>query len=652
MSFRIAHITDSHLYYRVRDEADLERCDRFFEKAFYECLEHDVELVIHTGDLGGHMRYGSVVANERFKALCDRLSADSGMPIHLVRGNHDSGMGDENYQRIYGSGNYWFQHRGWLFVALDRYYRTYEWAPNAYNLSAETLDRLDAMLAEMPDDLPLCLIGHENPVGVTCYARGEAVLARLRQRNFRLHLFGHVQANYLCRYENVPWYTVTGDDIAHDTGPLTWNLVTLHDDGQVACDYQYYRTHTPAIPARLPEPGPAVRLGGDWPTQRGPHGSRRSDDALPEQAPRRAWSVSMPGGGGCGVGGPTLHERTLLIGAMTRGRFEQCTVNALDAETGAVKWSRVVDGSVEGPVVPHGRFCYVGTSAGSVYALQGADGAVAWRFNNRDNLPIGCEAVIEPTVGGGGRLHIAGNWEAYCLDLATGQALWRKLATRNGISYFAAGNAAPVVIGERVYHLRTYGAVSKTLIQSYQAADGGQMRTSMPGELKVHDQYRHASPIVHDGRLIAMADGLAVFDPEDLEHPLIHRPVAPGSAAPAAAEDRVYLSCHEWITAHDLAADGAELWRVEQEPARYHFNGAIRSKWGIEPPRGAYAAPLVCGERLLVCDAGGRVRCLDARDGTERWRLVFEHPIHAAPLISGRTLFIADYAGTVHALTW
>jgi len=677
MAFRFAQITDTHLYppaprkgakqAGVKGEGkgpkpgdnpnqggfpDPDR-DRVYQNFLREAIAHDVDFIMHTGDLntGG----AGVDRQLHFKKLNDEITAETGIPIYYTRGNHDANIGnidirtgDANYERVYGPGTYWFAHKGWGMLVLDRYYRCYQHSPDYYDMNAETIDRLDRMLLEIPRELPLVLCLHENPIGVTRFHRGEVLLHHLRRHNLQLHLFGHVQNNYISRFEGVPYVTVVGEAASFDSAPLTYNIVTCEDDGRALCDFHPHVAHIRVQPeATPPATGGTARPAGDWTNLLGPRGTREATDPLPDAAPALAWRAETPGV--LSVGAPNLADGKVVVGVKTNGRFEQCQIRAHDAATGETLWIRQADASVEGGVLLHEGRAYCGTTAGTAYCLDLDDGSDVWTWNNRENLPIACE----PTLDGDGLLHLGANWEMYGLDAATGETVWRTLACPRGVSYFCPGHAKPLVIGDRVYHHRTFNGREQPLLQSVDKRNGTDLRCCAP-EITNFPGQRQASPVLVDGKLVTAGYGLLVFDPADITQPTLYERTSSASAAPAVRDGVAYISAHDAVRAHRLS-DGMVLWETPQEGALLQFSGGVdwvRVDVEKRLPRGAYSAPLVSGDRLLVCDCGGHCRCLSTKDGSELWRISVGSPILSAPVVSGNTLYLGTYDGTLYAFAW
>ncbi len=649
MSFRFAQMTDSHLYGGATDD-HLPVRDSYYRNAAREVGAHGVDFIVHTGDLVNGTE--GFERHCRFHQLASSIAEELNIPYYVVRGNHDNSITDEEYHRAHGDGSYWFEHNGWAFVALDRYYRCYEHTPNYYDMNPDTIDRLDEFLRDIPANMPMVLLLHENPIGVTRFHRGDVLLHHLENHNLQLVLFGHVQCNYISRVQGVPYATVVGEGAPFDSAPLTYNIVTCGDDGTATCAFFPYRTNLPEPLAVTSLPaGGAAKPTRDWPDMRGPHGTRSASDPLPTSAPKLAWQAELPGV--ISVGAPTLADGQLVVGTKTNGSFEECIVQAFDAATGDSRWILPADAGVEGGVLLRDGRGYFGTTAGTVYCIDLADGSVRWQWNNRENLPVGCEPTLDDAPGGsGGLLHLGANWEMYALDAETGRRVWRKLVRPVGVSYFCPGHASPLIVGDRVYHQRVFNGMPNSLMQAVDKGTGENFArsndryTNFPGQ-------RQSSPVLYDGRIVTVANGLLVFDPSNLDEAEVFVKHSSGATTPAIADGVAYVSYHREIVAHDLNAGGAVLWSTLQEPSRYHFAGGGRAKWGEgDLPYGTYSAPLVAGDKLLVCDGGGNVRCLATDDGRELWRLQVDEPILSAPIVSGNTLYVGDYAGRLYAFAW
>ena len=539
-------------------------------------------------------------------------------------------------------------------MGIDRYDKCYEHTQHAYALSPQTLDRVEELAGEIPADMPLIIMLHDDPIGISRFHRGTELLRVLGQNNLRMVLFGHVQGSYIGEWRGIKFATVTGDDRPHDTSPLTYNIVTCQDDGEVECTFYPHRVNVPelkGVPAFAN--GGVARPNTEWLDMRGPGGSRIAADPLPGEAPKLAWCQQMAGR--VGTGSATLADGRLYITTMGDGRPEDCRALAFDASSGEQLWSRPLDGPAEGGLalhmpdaaVPRG---YAATSAGSLYAFDLEEGENLWQWNNRDNMPIACQPYVDRDEN---VVHCGANWEMYAIDALTGERIWRAAATDNGFPYMGPGSASPLVVDDRVYHQRTFNAPApgQNMLQSVDKRSGRDLEM-MQQETPMHPRFRHASPIYRRGLVFAVARGLAAVDPARPGRFARLWEDEPCSATPAVTDDLACVSYHSKIVLYDLTT-GQARWDVEHEPAGLHFGGCLASKWNIgEDPLGSYSSPLIAGDKVVVCDGGGRVRCLALEDGRELWRVGTEAPILSAPVLSGNTLYVGDYDGKLYAFAW
>jgi outer membrane protein assembly factor BamB len=90
---------------------------------------------------------------------------------------------------------------------------------------------------------------------------------------------------------------------------------------------------------------------------------------------------------------------------------------AIDAHTGALLWSYVVNGSSVPPAVADG-IVYFGSADDNVYALNARNGAPLWTFNT------GAFVSSSPAVVDGVLYIGSGDGKLYALNAHTGAKLW------------------------------------------------------------------------------------------------------------------------------------------------------------------------------------------------------------------------------------
>lgn len=140
---------------------------------------------------------------------------------------------------------------------------------------------------------------------------------------------------------------------------------------------------------------------------------RRSDGRL-------VWRRTSPGtrvsGAGRFYGGPAVAHGRVYIGNIN-GR-----VMALDADTGAVAWVRVVDDYVYASPAVANRMVYVGSYDHRLYALDAVTGRVRWSFDAGERIS-GSASVIGDVVYTSTIARVPSEGRTFMLDARTGRRL-------------------------------------------------------------------------------------------------------------------------------------------------------------------------------------------------------------------------------------
>lgn len=206
------------------------------------------------------------------------------------------------------------------------------------------------------------------------------------------------------------------------------------------------RAPTRPVPRDVPEegrlePGPAYAdplvnsvAEGDWPTYRGDN-ERSGFSPRPVGADlQTAWNRDVGG---------RLTPPVIAGGLVVLSRIDAHTVLALDAASGAPRWSFTAGGSVDSPPTIAGGRVVFGCADGWVYALRAADGALCWRYRAapEDRRLFAFESLesVWPVSGSvlvrdnavyavaGRSVFLDGGLRMVKLDLATGRKLAEEL---------------------------------------------------------------------------------------------------------------------------------------------------------------------------------------------------------------------------------
>ena len=120
------------------------------------------------------------------------------------------------------------------------------------------------------------------------------------------------------------------------------------------------------------------------------------------------------------MGAATIHEGITYIGGGDGRMF------AIDIKTGKVKWSfdELKNYVLTRPLVYNDKL-YFGCWDTYMYALNLADGSLAWKWNNGNGNPKLSPASVWPVAANGKLFITAPDRYFTCLDAETGEQIWR-----------------------------------------------------------------------------------------------------------------------------------------------------------------------------------------------------------------------------------
>jgi eukaryotic-like serine/threonine-protein kinase len=167
-------------------------------------------------------------------------------------------------------------------------------------------------------------------------------------------------------------------------------------------------------------------------------------------------------------------------------------VYALDAATGATRWTTTTGGRVLDPPAVADGVVYVRARDGNAYALDAATGAIIWTASIGGSPMFGLPPGTSSPAVADGMVYVAGlyNGRLYALDAATGATMWT--ATRG----FTVGGT-PAVADGVVYALLGTGLGTADLL-ALNADTGAVVWTVLGGPLSSPSS---VSPVVANGVL-------------------------------------------------------------------------------------------------------------------------------------------------------
>ncbi|RBM17053.1 hypothetical protein DEH69_15790 [Streptomyces sp. PT12] len=310
-------------------------------------------------------------------------------------------------------------------------------------------------------------------------------------------------------------------------------------------------------------------------------------------------------------------------------------------ETRAARWDIAPGGALSPPAVA-GETVYFGDEGGFLHAVNAASGEERWTF------PTG-GGVAEPVVAGGVVLVAGGNGILYAVDAASGVERW---------SFPLNGEAAPALVagGDAYVSVRDVGVLAlgtESARERWTVPAGGAM-----------------TPVAAVGLIhVPTSDGLVALHPATGERRWTFASTA--AATPAAATGGVVCYATAGPDALLYAVDastGEERWSfrldgdtavsapVAVDGAVYVGGAALCAldaatgdvRWERSP--GAAASPAAVDGAVLVPDAEGRLRALDAEDGGPLWSFTGGDAPLRRPATDGGTAYATSEDGRVYGV--
>ena len=306
-------------------------------------------------------------------------------------------------------------------------------------------------------------------------------------------------------------------------------------------------------------------------------------------------------------------------------------------------WTFDADGRVMRPPTVRDGTVYAGTDAGTVYAIDAAEGTEQWTFETGDSVKT------SPAVYGGSVYVGSDDGNVYALDAATGDELWR-------VAGESWAQTSPTVVDGVVL------AGNDGLFAA--DADTGEVlwRTDGP----VDD-----TPAVADGRVyLAEDDEFLAYDLSTGERVWEQSLAAEGGMATTVADGRVYVPNGTGPVYAFDAETGEELWTFDGEgrftaPVSvadgtvyagtwdgiylYAIDAATGEEaWSNEVSASISSAPIPAGDELIV--ATDELRGYDRETGEQRWS--WENVgSRGGPIVVEDRCYVGDEIdGAVHAL--
>jgi hypothetical protein len=148
--------------------------------------------------------------------------------------------------------------------------------------------------------------------------------------------------------------------------------------------------------------------------------------------------------------GSPVQSSPAVSGGVVYVGSDDDNVYALDASTGAFKWSYTTGSPVQSSPAVSGGVVYVGSSDDNVYALDASTGALKWSYTTGDAV------ASSPAVSGGVVYVGSSDDNVYALDASTGAFKW-SYTTGSPVQSSPAVSGGVVYVGSDDWKVYAFG---------------------------------------------------------------------------------------------------------------------------------------------------------------------------------------------------
>jgi len=358
--------------------------------------------------------------------------------------------------------------------------------------------------------------------------------------------------------------------------------------------------------AELIQPEVMVDSQDSWPMFRG--GQQllgRASGTLPDSL-RFVWKFKT---NGQVKSSPAIDDNVVFIGS------SDGSVYAIDLESGHQVWAYQTGDAVEAtPCVVEGSV-FVGSSDGFLYALDAKSGSFKWKYETDGQILGAANWVRSPD---GRRIWIlVGSYDniLHCVDSASGKVVW----TYETDSYI---NGSPAVDGQKT----VFGGCD-AMIHVVSLTDGSKI-TQIDAESYIAASAAFLEEQVYVGNydnVLIKADiaaGKIVWKYTDAD--------APFFSSPAVGRDVIVFGGRDERVHCVGRDDGKVVWT-------FQTLGEVDS------------SPVICGNKVVFGSEDGRLYLLRLSDGKQVWSYEIGQPVTSSPAIANRMVVVGSDDGYVYA---
>jgi outer membrane protein assembly factor BamB len=292
-------------------------------------------------------------------------------------------------------------------------------------------------------------------------------------------------------------------------------------------------------------------------------------------------------------------------------------LHAFDLATGKERWAFTDNPVTSSPLVVDDAL-YIGTTVGTLYALNKQTGNVRWRFLAGRGWHHQIISPILPTLNASGDLLFFGNdrGEVYALDIDSGKQEWKFRAGGPIVAAPAADEAA-VYIASRDGNL--YARYADTGREKWTYRSGGPL---------------NSSPIAAGASVLLRNEngGLLSLNAETGDAEWQFAIQASSTSQPAVMGSSAFIT-----------DDGGTLYAVDMR------SGA--EQWHFDSDGGSIGGLAIADGIIYFGTRDRHVYAISATSGSLMWQYPLADAVDTCPAVGDRIVAVKDIQGTITAFT-
>ncbi|MEE9434539.1 MAG: PQQ-binding-like beta-propeller repeat protein [Sphingorhabdus sp.] len=317
----------------------------------------------------------------------------------------------------------------------------------------------------------------------------------------------------------------------------------------------------------------------------------------------------------------------------------QARVSAFDAATGAAIWSTLLETDKDGRpsafgggVSAEGNMVYATNGVGDIAALDANSGAIMW--TKRPAGPL----RGAPTVAIGNVYVMTQDNQIYALRTSDGEQQWNEAGPLGTSGIF--GVAAPAVASGTVIAGYSTGELTAYRYENGRnlwadSLSRTSMRTSVSTLIDID-----ADPVIDRGRVFALGKGGRMASYELNSGQRLWEINIAGIATPVVSG--------EWVF---VLTDDAKMLCIQRSSGKIRWISQLKAYKKEKSKKGAigWRGPVLAGNRLIAVNTLGEIWSISPGDGTAN--LVYDNKerISVPPLVANNMLYILDDKGRISA---